>query len=195
MRSKRGSTIIIFLVLLASASTAFGQALPKKILGYKVYQADITIGSTTSVGTKGQDASVLISPPSIVDLGWNGVTIEINGSLSAIQQSGRVDFITFRDFTINGVPVDVQEYRHSFAFKRGVGTSLPRPAQALVRTSSLAKAAFKEIIETKDEWAISGTALVFGRFNKYGMSFKRVVPVNVHLTIPNPVKSTFSQKN
>lgn len=195
MHSRRRSTITIFLVLLAFASTAFGQTLPKKILGYKVYKADITVGSKPTADTVGQDASVLISPPSIVDLGWSGVTVEINGSLSAIQQSGSVDFITFRDFTINGVPVDVQEYCHSFAFKRGVSTSLPKPAQALIRTSSLAKAAFKEIIGTKDEWAISGTALVFGRFNKYGMSFKRVVPVNVRLTIPNPVKSTLSQIN
>jgi hypothetical protein len=195
MNVRRGSTITIFLVLLAFASTAFGQSLPKKILGYKVYETDIKVGTTSNADTVGQDPSVLIGPLSIVDLGWSGLTVEINGSLSAIQQSGRVDFITFRDFTINGVPVDVQEYCHSFPLKRGVSTSLPKPAQALIRTSSLAKAAFKEIIGTKEEWAISGTALVFGRFNKYGMSFKRVVPVNVRLTIPNPVKSTFSQMN
>jgi hypothetical protein len=38
-------------------------------------------------------------------------------------------------------------------------------------------------------WPVTGRVYVFGRFKKFLFSFKRVVPVELSLTLPNPLKS------
>ncbi len=172
-----------------------GQELPKKIRGYTLLRANVLVGDADINANGGQDVLVSLGSPSIIDFGWSGVTFEIGASVAPMKQDGRVDFITFREFTINNIQVDIREYRQPFAFAKGSKTTLPKPAQGVVRTSRIAQAAFKEILESKNDWTIAGTAFVFGRFKKYGFSFKRVVPVNVLLTIPNPIKSALGKNS
>jgi len=188
-------TILISIAISLLCLSGNGQDLPKKIRGYTLIRANVLVGDANIDSSGGQDALVSIGSPSIIDFGWSGVTFEIGASVAPMKQEGRVDFITFREFTVNSIHVDIQEYRHPFALAKGSKTTLPKPAQAVVRTSRIAQAAFKEILESKNEWKIAGTAFVFGRFKKYGFSFKRVVPVNVLLTIPNPIKSALGKNS
>ena len=43
-------------------------------------------------------------------------------------------------------------------------------------------------MDPKKKWSVTGTVFVFGKFKKYGINFKRVVPIKIDLTIANPLK-------
>ena len=53
----------------------------------------------------------------------------------------------------------------------------------------MARTAYEESTAPKDKWQVTGTVFVFGRFKKMGLTFKRVIPVPVTLTIDNPIRS------
>jgi hypothetical protein len=42
---------------------------------------------------------------------------------------------------------------------------------------------------SKDVWPVTGRVYVFGRFKKFLFSFKRVVPVELNLSLPNPMRN------
>lgn len=177
----------MILLLLAFATSA--QDLPDKIRGYKVYKAKINV--TTAVNAENNssdDASVVkIGGPRVVDVGLTGATFETDAELGVIPESGRIDFLTFRDFRINGVAVEFDEYTHSFDVKKGVAIKLPKPVRGFVSNVNIAKAVYKEMIESKPVWNVTGTVFVFGKFRKYGFKFKRVVPVKIELIVKNPL--------
>jgi len=178
-------------VLAALSSSALGQKLPDKIRGYKVYEAQVRFESSkpTAQPTTEPDATIKIGEPEIKDFGLSGVTFEVGAGIAAMDQSGRVDFLTFKDFRINGIAVDIEEYRHTFIIKKGVATSLPQPAVVFISSTRIAKAGYNEIVGPRVEWKVTGTVFVFGKFKKFGFSFKRVVPVTIDLAIPNPLRS------
>ena len=134
------------------------------------------------------DRSIRFGTPELVSFGLSGVTFAVGAEIAAIKQSGRVDFLTFKDFRINGVAVEIEEYRHPFSIKKGVVTSLPRPTTVFVRSTSLAKAAYKEFAESASDWTVTGTVFVFGKFKKYGFGFKRVIPIKIDQPISNPLR-------
>jgi len=182
---------IATVMLLAISQFSFAQALPSKIRGYKVYKADVTVrGSADKSSENGKNqALVTLGKPEIADIALSGITLEIGAEVAAMDQSGRVDFLTFNDFRLNGLAVDIEEYPHEFAFKKGDSILLPNPARLTIGTINMARAARRELIESKKEWQVTGTVFVFGKFKKFGFSFKRVVPVKINLTIDNPLQS------
>jgi hypothetical protein len=189
MRSKNPFTAVIVLVLLQSA---FGQKPPDKIRGYKVYEANVRIENAASAGNAGQtgeaDVWIKIGDPKFVKAGLTGVTFEIGARIGSTNQSGRVDFLTFRDFRINGIAIEIEEYDHTFSFKKDVPLDLPAPLGVFVSGTNAARAAYRELTASKKDLAVTGTVLVFGKFKKYGLSFKRVVPVKIDLSIKNPIE-------
>jgi hypothetical protein len=46
-----------------------------------------------------------------------------------------------------------------------------------------------ELINSPNELVVTGTAFVFGKFKKFGFTFKRVVPVKIDLKFKNPLRS------
>lgn len=178
----------ITLLLLAFATS--GQDLPDKIRGYKVHKAKVQVTTTadaTTSGTTDGDAIIKIGEPRVIDIGLSGVTFEADADLGVIQQNGRIDFLAFHDIRVNGVAVEFEEYTHSFDVKKGVAIKLPKPVRGFVSNLSVAKAAYKELIESKSTWKVTGTVFVFGKFKKFGFKFKRVVPVRVELKVKNPL--------
>lgn len=165
------------------------QELPAKIRGYKVHNAKIEVRSAEDrkPSIADREAVVTLGKLEVDDYGIAGITLSAGAQISPIDQSGRVEFLTFRDFRVNGIAVDIEEYVHPFAFKKGETISLPKPARIFVGTLNLARAARNELTDPKQKWSVSGTVFVFGKFKKYGMSFKRVVPIKIDLTIPNPL--------
>jgi hypothetical protein len=180
---KTATKIAIVLLFLLIQTTA-AQDVPGKIRGYKVFDAKITLENTTSTAA---DPPFRIGNPVIVDLGLSGVTFDVTASIRSLGQEGKVDLLTFSDLRINGNAVEVEEYSHPFSINKVSRIELPVPARVFVRTSRIALAAFKELVETKTRWNITGTVFVFGKFKKFGMNFKRVVPVRINLTIANPL--------
>lgn len=177
--------VLIFLF----TSIAAAQDLPGKIRGYKVYDAKIVVGSTNDRDepkTK-SEARVKVGEPELVEVSLSGVTFELSAEISGLEQSGTVDFLTFHDFRVNDLAVEIEDYTESFEFKKNQIVKLPKPARITLGASQALRAALRESRESKPEWQVTGRVFVFGRFKKFGFSFKRVVPVEVNIKIKNPL--------
>ncbi len=180
----------IFLILMLLLPSAHAQKLPGKIRGYTVYDARIAVAEATGPRSSeaGSNVNVKLDDPTITGIGLSGIIFEIGAEFTSLGQRGTVDLITFRDIRVNGIGIEMKDYTHSFSFKKNVTVSLPEPARALMRLSSLPRAAYAELFESSDRMTVTGTALVFGRFKKFGFRFKRVVPVTINIEIDNPFK-------
>ena len=175
------------LILFILSASFFAQDLPDKIRGYKVHSEKIVV-STVSSADAAADASVKIGDPTLVEAGLAGVTFELPAEVRSAKQSGKVDFLTFHDVRVNGVAVEVEEYRDPFDFRKGKPTALPKPARILIPVTGMLQAAWSEMRDSKAEWTVSGRVFVFGRFRRFGMYHKRVVPVEFEIRIKNPLK-------
>jgi hypothetical protein len=182
------TTAISVFLLLALTGAIAAQGLPKKIRGYKVHNAKIDVESGAAKPLPiGSDGAVSVGSPTLVDIGLSGVSLDVGGSFMAIGQSGTIDFLTFSDLSVNGIAVEADEYRNSFGFVKNEVTKLPSPIRIKIGTLNLARAAYREYVSSTDNWKVTGTVFAFGRFRKFGMSFKRVVPIKISLLIPNPI--------
>lgn len=178
------STSLLFLVLVHSA---FPQTLPSKIRGYKVYDAKVVVTNKTDTGyaEPNADAAVKLTNFKLAGMGLSGVIVEVGADVLSMSRGGDVEFMTFHDFRVNGVVIDVEEYKHPFSFKKAESASLPKPARITIKPTSLAKGAVTELTDPKKDWIVTGTVYVFGKFKKFGFSFKRVVPVKIDIKIKN----------
>ena len=173
------------------SSFAAAQELPKEIRGYKVHRAEISVKTEAEKNSEkdNSEAFVKVGEPEIVDVSIKGITFEIPAEIDSIEQSGTIDFLTFHDFRVNDLKVDVEEYKESFKFKKNQTIILPKPIKIFVGAGQTLRGAIEEMKESKDEWKVTGRIFVFGRFKKSFMKFKRVIPVEINLTIKNPLKA------
>lgn len=175
--------VLIFLLVLALPAAS--QELPAKIRGYKVHMPG-TSASNDPTATPG--AFVRLDKPRVSVDGLLSVGVEAGGEFTSLDQSGRVEFLTFHDIRVNGIAVDIDEYRHKFKFRKGEPAALPAPLRGRISITGAARTAWRELTASPDRWRISGTVFVFGRFKRYGFSFRRVVPVKLDVSISNPLK-------
>lgn len=181
----RANLWLVLVLLLALAVTASSQEPPTKIRGYKVH----TPGTSASNDqTASPGAIVRLDKPKLSLDGLLSVGIEADGEVTSLEQSGKVEFLTFDDIRVNGITVEIDEYRHKFKFKKGEPAALPAPLRGRISLMGAARTAWRELTDSPDKWRITGTVLVFGKFKRYGISFKRVVPVRLDLTITNPLR-------
>lgn len=186
--------LVLFLILFAG-TTATAQDLPSSIRGYKVHSEKIVITSISAKPDGNADATVKVEDPELVDVSLSGVTFEFPAEALSSKQSGKVDFLTFHDFEVNGIKVTIPEYSTPFSFKKGESFRLPQPAKIFLPTTSIANAAWKEMRETRETWQVTGRIFVYGRFRKFGFYHKRVVPVDVNITIANPLTKMLAAHN
>jgi hypothetical protein len=186
VRFRRLPAALLVLTFLVIATAA--QEFPKKIRGYKVHTAEIAAGSDGMSAEDRSSVAFRFGEPEFETVGIDGVTFRLPGKIQASGKSGKVDFIAFKDFTVNGIPVDVREYTAGFEFRNGEETDLPEPVEITVSIPSAIRGAAKEINESQEEWEVAGRLFVFGKFRKFGFSFKRVVPIDVVFKVPNPLR-------
>ena len=174
-------------ILLLLAPVAFSQTLPSKIRGYKVYDTKIIVVNEDDIDAKNVDANaaVRLLKPKIASVGLTGVTVEVIAEMTPLDRSGSVDMMTFKDFRVNNIPIEIDEYNAKFEFKKGEKITFVKPARVSINTANIAKGAYKELVDSKEDWIISGTVFVFGKFKKFGIGFKRVIPVRIDLKIKN----------
>jgi hypothetical protein len=189
-KNLRLSALVCSLFLL-SFSFGNAQELPKKIRGYKVQSAKISIkANTETTGVKDKSAvSVKIGEPELIDISLTGIAFEISAEVESSKESGTVDFLTFHDFRVNDLKVDVEEYEESFEFEKNQTVALPKPIKIFIGAGQTLRGALKETKESSDEWTVTGRIFVFGQFKKSFLKFKRVVPVEINLKIKNPLKN------
>lgn len=181
--------IVLACIIIFAASLAAAQELPDKIRGYKVHKQDIVVSTVSGGDEDDRDAFVKLAEPELVDISITGVTFALSAELKAMEQSGKVDFLTFHDFKVNGISVTINEYDSSFAFKKGEAVVLPEPATIFLPTTRLIQAGWKEARDSTEFWPVTGRVFVFGKFRKFGFNFKRVVPIDIDLNIKNPLYS------
>lgn len=178
----KGGTVPALFVLPWFAFGAYSQDLPDKIRGYKVYRDKVSVTANTA----NSDAAVHVGAPELSDISLSGITLEFPAELTSAYQSGKVELITFHNLKVNGINVESEEHSHKFEFKKGERVIIPKSMRLFVPTSGVVKAAWREMTDTRREWTVTGRVFVFGRFRRYGIYHKRVVPIDINLTVRNP---------
>ena len=176
------------LALLPFAATSIGQELPKKIRGYKVYKGEVRTGSAGKPEDGKPYVDVTFETPVLESIGPEGATFSLSGSIVANEGKGKIDLLAFNGFTVNGIPVEISDYRAGIELRSGQVIELPMPVEILVSIPSAIRAAAKEISQSEETWPVKGRVFVFGKFRKFGFSFKRVIPIDVEFTVPNPLR-------
>ncbi len=193
---KKISVFLIIFLLLFSAPV-FSQDYPDKIRGYKVYKTKIFVKTENEKTPEKSDAEAIvkIGDPELADISLTGITLEISAGIEGIEQNGKVDFLTFEDFKVNGLDVEIEEYTESFEFKKNEKIILPKPVRIFIGAGQTLRGAFRELKDSKKDWTVTGRVFVFGKFKKFGFKFKRVVPVEINLKIENPVRKRLAQND
>lgn len=185
------ATLLAVPVLLMMMTGTNGQTpvFPDKIRGYKVHREKIEL-STEAVSLNGENdgsAFVTVGEPKLKDMGLTGVTFELSADILSPKQSGKIEFLTFYEMRVNGISVEVEEYSHSFSIEKREQISIPEPAVIFLPTTGLAHAAWKEISDPQEKWQVTGRIFIFGRFRKFGIYHKRVIPVDINIIVKNPL--------
>ena len=185
-----------FAVLIAVGGTpatlAQTRAYPDKIRGYKVERTVVEVKSARNNGTKSDDSNVdqliTFGKPALARVTPLGITFEVPIVVAPVTQNGKVDFLVFEDMEINGHSVDISEYNHSFNLPGNAPLTLKSPLSIYIYLPGAMLAAIGEWTDSRETWPVTGRVYVFGKFKKSLFSFKRCVPVELDLTMRNPLR-------
>ena len=158
--------------------------------GYKIHNESIVITNDRSAAKADINknaASVTIDSISITGVGISGLTISIDATLAAQPQGGTIRRIEFSNVKLNGVGLRISDHQTKFKLRPGQPITLPAPIIARISGLGIAKTAFSELVERPKKWHVSGSAMVYGKFKRFGIGFKRAVPVKVDVEIDNPL--------
>ena len=214
-RKRLAAITVGVLTFVCGAETALLQTrtYPKEIRGYKVERTVVEVrkpetknsqtGKDQSQGANnnsdgqtnaeqnsqsGVDELIQLGKPQLARVTPLGITFEVPIVVSAVKQSGHVDFLVFEDMVVNGTSVDIDEYHHAFDLPNKQPLTLREPLRFYIYLRSALLAALGDWSDTKETWPVTGRVYVFGKFKKSIFSFKRVVPVELNLSMGNPLK-------
>jgi hypothetical protein len=203
----------IVLILFSGATTILpqGRNYPKEIRGYKVERTVVEVkkperknqqspaqaqgdgnnqGDSAPNSESDVDELIRFGQPHLTRVTPLGITFEVPILVSPIKQSGHADFLVFEDMVVNGTSVDIDEYHRSFDLPNKNPLTLREPLHFYIYLPSALLAALGDWSDTKETWPVTGRVYVFGKFKKSVFSFKRVVPVELNLTMRNPLRES-----
>jgi len=200
------------LTLVISVTTVSPQArtYPKEIRGYKVERTVVEIKkpeankqkssqdsrsrndgpaqSDSTANSEGEvDELIQLGKPQLARVTPLGITFEVPIVVSPVKQSGHVDFLVFEDMIVNGTSVNIDEYHRAFDLPNKHRLTLREPLRFYIYLPSAMLAALGDWSDSKETWPVTGRVYVFGKFKKGLLSFKRVVPVELNLSMRNPL--------
>jgi hypothetical protein len=199
------------LIALFSALAAQARTYPDKIRGYKVERTVVEVKkprTDNSSNNKGQstagqndgataddsdvDQLIQFGQPELARASPLGITFAVPIVVAPVTQKGHVDFLVFEDMVINGRSVEISDYNRSFDLPNKDSLTLKDPLRIYIYLPNALLAAIGEWTDSKDAWPVTGRVYVFGKFKKsvWGIStsFKRCVPVELNLTMRNPLR-------
>jgi len=188
------------LMTVAGAHPALAQTrlYPDKIRGYKVERTVVEVKSAKinkDVGNNGSntddstvDQLITFGTPALARVTPLGITFEVPIVVAPVTQNGKVDFLVFEDMEINGHSVNISEYNHSFNLPGNSPLTLESPLRIQIYLPGAIMATIGEWTDSKQTWPVTGRVYVFGKFKKSLFSFKRCVPVELNLTMRNPLR-------
>jgi hypothetical protein len=203
------AALVIFVGAATGVVLPQSRTYPKEIRGYKVERTVVEIkkpdrrkpksgkesdpnqaNATDSSGGSDADVDELIQlgKPQLARVTPLGITLEIPIVVSAVKQSGHVDFLMFEDMVVNGTSVDIDEYHHAFDLPNKEPLTLRDPLRFYIYLPNALLAALGDWSDAKETWPVTGRVYVFGKFKKSIFSFKRVVPVELKLSMRNPMR-------
>lgn len=159
-------------------------------------QSSSTDGNSTTVAsantpppsTSNVDQLITFGAPSLGRVTPLGITFDVPVIVAPIKQSGHVDFLLFEDMTVNEHSVEIAEYHRGFDLPKKKPLTLHEPLRFHIYLPVVALAAVDEWTNSKDTWPVTGRVYVCGRYKKFFLSFKRCVPVELNLTMQNPLR-------
>lgn len=215
--------LLLFSVILSGVPATFaqqspdanaGRTYPKEIRGYKVERAKVEIkkrkeenksskegqsnkaaqDEAAEAASPDADALIQFGDPSVARMTPLGITLEVPVTIAAVKQKGHVDFLTFEDMVVNDISVTIEDYNHPFDLPTNKPMQLPQPVRLFISTTSAVMGALGEWNDSKQTWPVTGRVYVFGQFKKFIFKFKRVVPVELSLSLPNPLLKMKDEK-
>ena len=151
-----------------------------------------TLPTPTPAVTPGSDSNVdqliTFDAPSLARVSPLGVTLSMPVVIAPIKQSGHVDFLLFEDMTVNNHSVEIEEYRRGFDLPTKKPLTLREPLRFFISLPTATLAAISEGLNSQETWPVTGRVYVCGKYKKFVLSFKRCVPVELNLTMKNPLR-------
>ncbi len=207
---------VFWMAVASPAQTTPERTYPKEIRGYKVERAVVEIkkpesktgnpgsnqtqsptqnsadnsGQTNEASISDSDVDALIKfgKPQLARVTPLGITFEVPIVVAPVKQSGHVDFLLFEDMVVNGRSVEVDEYHRAFDLPNKQALTLREPLRLYIYLPGALLTAVDELSNSKETWPVTGRVYVCGKFKKGWFSFKRCIPVELNLTMPNPLK-------
>jgi hypothetical protein len=134
------------------------------------------------------DQLITFGSPSIARVTPLGITFNVPVVVAPIKQSGKVDFLLFEDMTVNDHSIEIDEYQRAFNLPTKKPLTLREPLRFFIYTPVAALAAVGEWSNSRETWPVTGRVYVCGKYKKFLLSFKRCVPVELNLTMRNPLR-------
>jgi hypothetical protein len=110
--------------------------------------------------------------PTMADVGLYGATIAVGAEIASGGQNGRVEFLMFHDFRVGGIRLRSRNTMSRFIIKKGETAALPKPIRVVYQCVQSCPKPFTRSGRSSDEWEVTGTVFVFGKFKKMGFEFK-----------------------
>lgn len=177
---------------LTATSNAQTRSYPKEIRGYKVERTVVEVRKPKKARNTPADSDVdqliQFGEPTLARMTPLGVTLEIPIVVAPIKQSGHVAFLVFEDMVVNGTSVEIDEYHRAFDLPNKKPLTLNEPLRFYIYLPSAVLATVGDWADSKETWPVTGRVYVFGKFKKSLFSFKRCVPVELNLTMRNPLR-------
>ncbi len=144
--------------------------------------------SATPVADPDVDTLIRFGAPSLARVTPLGITLNMPVIVAPIKQSGHVDFLLFEDMTVNKHSVQIEEYRRGFDLPTKKPMTLREPLRFYISLPTAALAAIDEGVRSQEMWPVTGRVYVCGKYKKFVFSFKRCVPVELSVTMKNPLR-------
>lgn len=134
------------------------------------------------------DALIKLGKPQLARVTPLGITFEVPIVVAPVKQKGHIDFLVFEDMVVNGRSVEIDEYHREFDLPNKQPLTLREPLSFYIYLPGALLAAVDEWSNSKETWPVTGRVYVFAKFKKFGISFKRCIPVELKATMRNPLK-------
>ena len=180
--------ILGYLLLCCSVAQTQQTNYPREIRGYKVERTAVEVKQNGRKSNAPPNTLLRFGEAKLARVTPLGITLEIPLVISPITQKGRVHELLFQDIVVNGTPVQIDDYLRPFDLPNKRDLVLKEPLSFFVSLPNTMLAGISELADSKDTWPVTGRVYVLGRYKKFLLTFKRAVPVEIDLTIKNPLK-------
>ena len=188
---KTGAMVLAAFFTCCLTTVAQQPEYPKEIRGYKVVRAEV---EAKKPGTKATDEEpdseplIRFGDPQLARMTPLGISFEMPMVVAQVKRKGRVDFMAFEEMLVNNTSVEIDEYQFGFDLPNKAPLTLTEPLKFNISLPSAVLGAIDEWNDSKKTWLITGRVYVFGKFKKSLFTFKRCIPIEINITIPNPLQ-------